>query len=970
MAAQNNSDRPQWMDDIDKKADTRARRLMNARGRNPNDSIHLDELNSEIDRIKKGLLEVHYSQNPQDKDAYQGTTTQPSSTNTSSQPTQEETLQKVETQAKRAQTILQKIDDKIPEGIPIVTNAIKYKANEERALQTIVSGIDSETGESLNTKERLTRAAQLEAESIKAALESATEVATLGGSTTATEALTTLRGVAGQQGVDLLIDNAPATLRKLAVGVDRFGVADALRTSAQTIEVLAADPDARDVIKQILEGSRSIADLRSIVTNDSRLQEVLADFERQINSIPRFKENSPPDIPPPPVIPPGGNLNPLNQSSFGLLAIRTQPQRIETNRTVAARERTREYRENINQAGTLQLTRADLRRLKELYPGIEFTNEDLTAAIHLGLMGVNAERLAEKARRAEETKLITETEQVYLTKLSRILQVYNEANPELARDLEEVNGIPQVTITRVQEPSVPLTQQPSETGTILFQNLGNRALQPLVKKGSNEASKKVSGEVAKKFAKTAAKEVAKKSASAVGAEAGAAAGSVIPVVGNIIGAIAGWLAGTAMGVVVETLSKRTKDLRDLGGGLMLLAGSVLNIAIGVIMTTVTVLATPIIIALFVVPLFVIFTMFVINTSAWVIPPWYGNAGFPDTDGAIDSAFIEVNKEANPTYSENSGLPLTVTYTVTVAAEQSALSNVVFSDTCLAVQEGGSPACPEIQNITINGESVDNLSFTNSITPLSPVTITYTRLFSDSFADTLIIDTFSTTADAEGLTGETSSDSAIVTIGSPPGPASCPDSGSDITSQFASRIPNGKVNLLSESARNVGECITPTMLIIHWSADGAGGGDSGGNDQLYSTLNGRGLSCQFGTDTDDSLILMPLYEKQTERPSCVGTANGVAYNNFGINIEMSGEWFYGTNGEYTDSLGSRYYNQVDPNEFDITVQTACQIMSQYNLSVGQIFGHYELNPPPDKYDPGAEFLHTSFIPAVTARCGGQ
>ncbi len=754
MAAQNNPDKPAWMADIDKKADTRARRLMNARGKDPAD--HPDELNSEIDRIKNDLLEVHYSNNPQDKGSYQPNTVPVSAQNVP-QASEEETLQKVETQARRAQTVLQSLDDKIPEGIPIVSSAVRYKKREEDALRTIVTGTDPETGESLDAKERIKRAAKYEAESIQSALTSATEIATLGGSTSIPEALGTLRDVAGQRGVDVLIDNAPATLRKLAASVDNFGVAEAIRNSAQTLEILAKDPSARAVMVEIIQGSRSITDLRSIVTNDARLQETLKSFEAQINSIPRFKENTPPDIPPPPVVPPG-SFNPLRSPSMGMLAIQVRPQRIETNRTEAARERTREYREGINQAGMLQFTNADLRRLKALYPDLEFTNEDLTAAIHLGLMGVNPKRLAEKARRAEVTKVIDETEQVYLTRISRILKVYNEANPELAQDLEEVNGVPQVTILRMPAPSTPIASQPSETGTMIFRQIGDRALQPLLKKGNKEITKKVSGEVAKKFAKTATKQVVSKTASTAGAEIGATAGSVIPIVGNIIGAIVGWLVGTLVAGAIEALAKRAKDFKDLAGGIIIGGGQAIGWVLGILWAATVSIGQATIIAIISIPLFVIFAMYVINTSAWVIPPWGGNGGIPNE---TDSAFIDVTKTPEP--STAASAPTSITYVITITAEQSALSNVSYAYDCTAILESGNIACPSDPNVVEIAETTCG----TTIPATGSCTFSYTVEYGAQYDDSLVTDTITVTADAEGLTGEVSTATANVIIGDPP-----------------------------------------------------------------------------------------------------------------------------------------------------------------------------------------------------------
>jgi len=699
-------------------------------------------------------------------------------------------------------------------------------------------------------------------------------------------------------------------------------------------------------------------------------------------------KSGPTIIPPPPIIPPasplpGGPTIPPSRSTpiqvsdrRGIIVIQTHnKQRLQTPEMDRAYERTREYRSMVRDAGMFTLSAEEQAELSDLHPTVDFSGTDVSTAANLSILGINTD---EFGRKIKSSNVLTRAEENRLININEILKILQAADAEMTKDLREVNLYPQIVIERRDPITAPL---PDSSGALALNPIGN-TVQPLLNVATSEAKKRASKAITNKITKKITKEVVKKTASTAAAEAGAAAGSVVPVVGNLIGAAVGWLVGSLAAGAVDYLSKRTDDLKNLAGGIIIGGGQAIGWIVGALWAATVGIGSALGIALISIPIVIAFILFIINTSAWVVPPWYGNGGpFPggDPSGEIDSAFIEVDKVANPFYAENEDLPLTVTYTVTVAAEQSALTNIIFSETCMTIQEGGSPACPPPTNIIAGGVSTDEFPPTApaSIAPASPYIITYDRVFpAGIFEDTLVIDTFTVTADAEGLVGEISASTATVTIGSPPGPASCPSSGSDITALFATRIPGGYVDLLPDDARNVGECITPTMLVIHWSADGSGSGYEGGNDQLWHTLGIlRKLSCQFGTDTDNAVVLMPLYENQTELPSCVGVFNGIYYNNYGVNIEMSGEWFYGVNGEYIDAEGRRYFNAVNPTELQITYSTACEIMKQYNIPSSQIYGHYELNPTNpdgsiDKSDPGDQFLHTLFIPTIEALCEGK
>jgi len=174
-------------------------------------------------------------------------------------------------------------------------------------------------------------------------------------------------------------------------------------------------------------------------------------------------------------------------------------------------------------------------------------------------------------------------------------------------------------------------------------------------------------------------------------------------------------------------------------------------------------------------------------------------------------------------------------------------------------------------------------------------------------------------------------------------------GADITDQLASRIKNGSVYLLPQTVfgRVDGLCITPTMIIMHWS-DGTNDNPEG-NLRTYETLVTRNLSCQLATDTNDTILMERFFEKQVEFPACARP-----WNDFSINNEMAGTHFTA--------------NPPPPNldELELTYDATCKVMKQYNIPWTQIYGHYEV-PHSRKTDPGEDFLQKVFIPEIKRRC---
>ncbi len=492
----------------------------------------------------------------------------------------------------------------------------------------------------------------------------------------------------------------------------------------------------------------------------------------------------------------------------------------------------------------------------------------------------------------------------------------------------------QEAIVRVEEKAanIPNPELTNFSGESVLGSTGNKGVKAIVGKVSKAIIKLVD-----------------KAAKVIGKAVDVAVTAILSETGPI-GKAVGWLVGKITEYSIKIAARLARDFKDFAIGAGILGAYAGAAFIGFLWLMASAfwaaVFAPIVIT-FVSLLFLLaFTVYILTVGAWVVPPWEGEAINPNiNDGTIiDSAYIEVTKTPNSTAYENSEIPITTVYTITIEAERGSLSEIIIDYSCYATTEEGVIDCPPDP---ILPDPPDIISATQ------PYVFEYSMTYGPTYTDSRISDIITVTATAEGVEDEMSVGSASISIGSPPAPAECPSAGSDITNQIATSIPSGNVRLLPES-RYLDEnyCIIPTMIVLHWSGDTSRqSGWDGGNSATWGVLVNRGLTCNLGTDTNDAQLWLPFYTNQVMMSQCTGV-----WNPYSINIEMSGAFF--TN------------NPPPPaqSEFDITVTTVCELMSRYGISVSQIRGHYEAPANGGKTDPGAEFLYNVFRPTVQSRCG--
>lgn len=308
-----------------------------------------------------------------------------------------------------------------------------------------------------------------------------------------------------------------------------------------------------------------------------------------------------------------------------------------------------------------------------------------------------------------------------------------------------------------------------------------------------QIGQQIFGKLASKALKAVGKKVATKIATTIATQAAA---STVPVIGNIVAFVGQFIIGKLKNFISKLKTKEGKEkLLTYLFGAMIIGGIFLGGPLGAALivgglvpgvgslaakaggfghlganignyghafmsglTNVVFpsLAGPLIIAFISVPAAIAFILFIINSGAYVVPPTANLS-----PGLIESPYIGAIKTASPAGPfENSNLPITIEYTVEVVAKKGTLTNIKFEDGCRVIKDGSQPSCPSPSS-KIPEEP-------ESISPTSSFSFSYSRTFSNStFNDSLIVDTFTITADVPEKQGAQTATTASVIIGDPP-----------------------------------------------------------------------------------------------------------------------------------------------------------------------------------------------------------
>jgi len=223
-------------------------------------------------------------------------------------------------------------------------------------------------------------------------------------------------------------------------------------------------------------------------------------------------------------------------------------------------------------------------------------------------------------------------------------------------------------------------------------------------------------------------------------------------IGAVLGvgtfAIAGPLAGVIAGVGAFGLASAATSgaitLGSVGAGIAGLFAAIGTLIVGPIVM-------PFLIIFLIVPIVVALILFVINSGAYIVPPVISTEENP---------YISITKVAAPEGPfQNSQLPRSIKYTVTIAAKKGPLTNISYNETCNVSKKGGTANCPDVKSQIPQPP--------DTISPSVPVTFDYTTTYTKEFTDSIVTNTFSVSAYESGGENITTSGSSSVIFGSPP-----------------------------------------------------------------------------------------------------------------------------------------------------------------------------------------------------------
>lgn len=518
------------------------------------------------------------------------------------------------------------------------------------------------------------------------------------------------------------------------------------------------------------------------------------------------------------------------------------------------------FRELVEQAGTVEMDPVARVKLGRYLP-IGFDNKQLTSATKLYVKGVDSVKLEKEIDKtvAALPRLPQKAIQS-LYGVSYLVAALEEGGPKHNKALQSmllpkvsVQVSPRITPNRNQiyfskdnrGVFKPLTSA-VKIGTQIIRKKANKAigkaLEIGVKKLAKEGVKKGAG-IAVKAGVTAATQAAGTAVPIIGNIAAFVVTEVIPFIAKTIKRLIPkklkeWFQNNKKGVAAGSLGLIGAGLLFanpffiLGGlGIAAVAGSLggFGALAGVFFTGVIgplfVNLAGIFLATLAGMIFLTALIyFIISSSAYVVPH-NPNAINPVTGV---SPYINITKLADEqSYIEydNNDIPLTVTYTITISAQQASLSNITFQSNCNVLQDNPPyPDCPVVENITVNyGPDPTGFPPTppNIISPSLGYQITYEQTFDSSYEDSLIVDTFTISADSTSGIRSSSVGSASVAIGDPPSdcPSGWPVRGS-ARSYHISQGPWGIYSHRGQQAIDIAPNHTPSA-----------------SDLLYATHNG-------------------------------------------------------------------------------------------------------------------------------------
>lgn len=439
----------------------------------------------------------------------------------------------------------------------------------------------------------------------------------------------------------------------------------------------------------------------------------------------------------------------------------------------------------------------------------DYKRNDINPAILAAAHGIDVVTFAEKAQKLRKDARIPKKTYASLENSllnsAEILQSIYIADEYLYTGLREINQRPQVISMQIttEQDIRPRGNQmvfnfSPDTGLQPVMDLARPITDKVTGKAKDKLKGKVKGLVekgAKRLGKKAGMKAFEKISGQVVEKAVTALAAETGPLAPLIGKLAGFIYRKLVSKALIKLKKAGKYLFGIGLGLLGLGvltsspflivgglgigaigglgggiagiGAAISGMGGLISSAIMVAGGSFlgafIVAIILTPFFIALILFIITTSAYIVPGGVGSFS-PDI---VFSEFLDVEKSAaeentgNPGPFSNDQLPLIIEYTVSIKAKDDSISNIRITDTCDVIQESGSRACPRAN---------PPLSSPPAATVLEPgesLEFTYIRIFNSDYNDAWVGDVVRVLFDTPEEINEESFANAIIKIGDPP-----------------------------------------------------------------------------------------------------------------------------------------------------------------------------------------------------------
>lgn len=322
------------------------------------------------------------------------------------------------------------------------------------------------------------------------------------------------------------------------------------------------------------------------------------------------------------------------------------------------------------------------------------------------------------------------------------------------------------------------------------------------------------------------------------------------------------------------------------------------------------IATPVIVTLLVLPPLVAFIMLVINNSAYLVPPFSSSS----STGA-DNPYLLVTKTAEPSKISNPTSKTTVTYTVSIKALKTALTNIkIVSTECTVTSKTKSSVCPP--------ENIPEIDPTLSISPTSPYTFTFTVDYGSFYKDSLVYDSIEISADSTEQAGITTSGSATLCIGDCPTdcvkvsdnaqkwPSNLRSNSENALSKLSSKY-QGFMSKVCSKNEEINLCYNPPQIspgYFAWHVH---------NNKCDVYFNEKGV----GNDRNASFLIT---HELTHHVQKINSGSINQYKNSGAWSEISSQGFC----TYSDTEGSITESMAEANGLFVSIPSWGSCVSTY------------------------------------------